>query len=117
VKDVGYIFEEMWHGKSVLSGPQNQMALVRWDRSKPLDFMNTVVMSKDEAKRHDALPLDTDLSQCYGQGKKKKRTGQTGKGVYNEKQAHMLLLLEIYTMVQERLLDQERRRQIWDHAL
>ncbi|SAL98381.1 hypothetical protein [Absidia glauca] len=91
VKDVGYIFEEMWHGKSVLSGPQNQMALVRWDRSKPLDFMNTVVMSKDEAKRHDALPLDTDLSQCYGQ--------------------------EIYIMVHERLLDQERRRQIWDYAL
>jgi hypothetical protein len=47
----------------------------------------------------------------------KKRTGQTGKGVYDEKEAHRLLFLEIYTMVQERLLDQERRRQIWDYAL
>ncbi|ORZ10878.1 hypothetical protein BCR42DRAFT_422246 [Absidia repens] len=71
IKDVGYVFEEMWHGKSVLTGPQNQMALVRWNKRKPLDFMNTVVMSKEEAKRHDILPINTDLHQHYGQGKLK----------------------------------------------
>ncbi|KAI8342904.1 hypothetical protein BC941DRAFT_83345 [Chlamydoabsidia padenii] len=91
VKDVGYIFEEMWHGKSVLTGPQNQMALVRWDRTKPLNFMNTVVMSKEEAKRHDALPMNVDLEQHYGK--------------------------DICVMVQDRLKDEEHRRHIWNYAL
>ncbi|KAI8340083.1 hypothetical protein BC941DRAFT_419336 [Chlamydoabsidia padenii] len=66
-EDVGYIFEEMWHGKSVISGPQTQVVLVKWDQSKPLDFMNTVVMTREEAKKHEALPLGTDLCQHYGQ--------------------------------------------------
>ncbi|CAO3586041.1 unnamed protein product [Absidia cylindrospora] len=91
IKDVGYVFEEMWHGKSVLTGPQNQMALVRWNKLKPLDFMNTVVMSKEEAKRHDILPINTDLHQHYGQ--------------------------DICTFIEERFKDEEHRRKIWDHAL
>jgi len=108
---VGYIFEEIWHGKSVLSGPQNQMALVRWDRTKPLDFMNTVVMSKEEAKRHDALPLDIDLSQHYGQGKYYKVVG------HQKRYSHRLDHLGVCIMVRDRLKDEELRRQIWDHAL
>ncbi|KAI8088696.1 ubiquitin-protein ligase molybdopterin-converting factor [Halteromyces radiatus] len=91
VKDVAYIFEEIWHGKSVLTGPQNQMALVRWDKTKPLNFMNTVVMSKEEARRHDALSSDVDLSQHYGQ--------------------------DICIMIEKRLKEEEGLRKIWDSAL
>ncbi|CAO3702143.1 unnamed protein product [Rhizopus stolonifer] len=36
VRDVGYIFEEMWHGKSVISGPDDKLCLTRWDRRKNL---------------------------------------------------------------------------------
>ncbi|KAG0165717.1 hypothetical protein DFQ28_008379 [Apophysomyces sp. BC1034] len=64
--DVGYIFEEIWSGKSILSGPQDRVALARWDRSKPLSYLNTVCMSKDEARAHDALPASVDLRQQYG---------------------------------------------------
>ncbi|KAI9305587.1 hypothetical protein BJ944DRAFT_133964, partial [Cunninghamella echinulata] len=53
IRDVGYIFEEIWHGKSVLSGPQKQLALTRWDKTKPLSIFNTVVMSRDECKKHE----------------------------------------------------------------
>ncbi|KAI8373171.1 uncharacterized protein BYT42DRAFT_579443 [Radiomyces spectabilis] len=66
VRDVEYILHEMWHEKSVLSGPQDRLAFVRWDRSKPLSYFNTVCMNRDEARAHDALPADADLRQTYG---------------------------------------------------
>ncbi|KAF7721455.1 hypothetical protein EC973_004679 [Apophysomyces ossiformis] len=68
VADVGYIFEELWSGKSVLSGPQDRLALARWDRTKSLSYFNTVCMSKEEARAHDALPATVDLRQHYGDG-------------------------------------------------
>ncbi|KAI7899434.1 uncharacterized protein BX663DRAFT_521735 [Cokeromyces recurvatus] len=65
-KDVAYIFEEMWHGKSVISGPNDKLALTRWDRSKPIDYFNTVCMTRLEANTHDELPEDTNLEEYYG---------------------------------------------------
>lgn len=59
----------MWHGKSVISGPQDRLALVRWDRSKPLSYFNTVCLSKDEATVHENLPADADLQAHYSDGK------------------------------------------------
>ncbi|ORZ14651.1 hypothetical protein BCR42DRAFT_329157 [Absidia repens] len=69
LKDVEYIYEEIWHGKSVVSGPQERITMARWDRTQPLGFLNTVCMSKEEARAHDVLPMDTDLRQFYGDGK------------------------------------------------
>ncbi|ORX47513.1 hypothetical protein DM01DRAFT_1385900 [Hesseltinella vesiculosa] len=66
LRDVAYIFEEIWHGESVLSGPQKQAVLVRWHPGKPLSLMNTVVLSKAEAKQHDRLSVDVDLVKQYG---------------------------------------------------
>lgn len=68
VRDVGYIFEEMWLGKSIISGPADKPALVRWDRSKPLSYSNVVCLTREEANRHDKLPADTDLKAQYGEG-------------------------------------------------
>ncbi|KAI9363192.1 ubiquitin-protein ligase molybdopterin-converting factor [Pilaira anomala] len=65
-RDVGYIFEEMWHGKSVISGPDDKLALTRWDKSKPLSYFNTVCMTRMEANTHDKLPTDTNLEDFYG---------------------------------------------------
>ncbi|KAI7865713.1 hypothetical protein BDF14DRAFT_1729857 [Spinellus fusiger] len=67
VVDVGYIFEELWQGRSVLSGPQDRIALVRWDTREPLSYTNTVCMSKDEARQHEKLPLGVDMVVQYGQ--------------------------------------------------
>ncbi|KAI8884906.1 hypothetical protein K501DRAFT_332338 [Backusella circina FSU 941] len=64
--DVAYIFEELWHGKSVLSGPNDKLALTRWNRSLPLSYTNTVCMTRSEANTHDKLPENTDLETHYG---------------------------------------------------
>ncbi|ORY89208.1 hypothetical protein BCR43DRAFT_528386 [Syncephalastrum racemosum] len=66
-RDVGHIFEETWQGKSIFTGPSDRIALVRWDRSKPPSPLNLVCMTREEAKAHDALPIDTDLVAHYGQ--------------------------------------------------
>ncbi|KAI9249737.1 hypothetical protein BDA99DRAFT_523517 [Phascolomyces articulosus] len=66
VHEVIYIFEELWHAKSILTGPQDRLTLARWDRSKPMTSLNTVCMSRDEARAHDALAPDTDLRKYYG---------------------------------------------------
>ncbi|CAO3658805.1 unnamed protein product [Umbelopsis ramanniana] len=67
IKDVGYIFEEMWLGKSILSGPVDKPAIVRWDRSKPLSFTNVICLTRDEAAKHDKLPADVDMAAHYGE--------------------------------------------------
>lgn len=66
VQDVAYIFEEMWHGKSVISGPNDKLALTRWDKSKPLGYFNIVCLTRQEAKEHDSLPDNVDLEEHYG---------------------------------------------------
>ncbi|KAI9318018.1 hypothetical protein BX666DRAFT_1822673, partial [Dichotomocladium elegans] len=53
VHDAIYIIEEIWHGKSVISGPQDRLTLARWDRTKPLSYLNAVCMNRDEARAHD----------------------------------------------------------------
>ncbi|KAG2190483.1 hypothetical protein INT46_011700, partial [Mucor plumbeus] len=66
VQDVAYIFEEMWHGKSIISGPNDKLALTRWDKSKPLGYFNIVCLTRQEAKEHDNLPNNVDLEEHYG---------------------------------------------------
>lgn len=68
VSDVAYIFEEMWHGKSVISGqPDDKLSLTRWEKTKPLSYFNTVCMTRTEANTHDKLPVDINLEEYYGQ--------------------------------------------------
>ncbi|OBZ82166.1 tRNA threonylcarbamoyladenosine dehydratase 1 [Choanephora cucurbitarum] len=68
VNQVGYVFDELWQGKSVVSGAQDRMlVLTRWDRSKPSSLTNTVVMTKEEAAVHDKLSQDISLVSYYGE--------------------------------------------------
>ncbi|CEG78632.1 hypothetical protein RMATCC62417_13209 [Rhizopus microsporus] len=66
VRDVGYIFEEMWHGKSAISGPSDKLCLTRWDKTQPIGYTNAVCMTRIEANEHDSLPESTDLEKHYG---------------------------------------------------
>lgn len=90
-RDVGYIFEEMWHGKSVISGPDDKLALTRWDKSKPLSYFNTVCMTRTEANTHDKLPDSTNLEDFYGQ--------------------------EMYANIVKRLDDERRIQNVWNDVL
>ncbi|KAF2157679.1 hypothetical protein K461DRAFT_264550 [Myriangium duriaei CBS 260.36] len=53
VDDVGYLVEEVFHGRSVVSGLGSRMALVRW-RSPSAEFVDLSV----PGQRHDRLKLD-----------------------------------------------------------
>ncbi|KAJ1675464.1 hypothetical protein EV182_001211 [Spiromyces aspiralis] len=56
-EDCGYLLEEIWKGKSAVSGNTEKLALVRWDYSKPLSLQNCVCMTKSEAIKHKALTI------------------------------------------------------------
>ena len=66
--DVGYLIEEVYRGKSVISGLSNRLALVRWERpshgstivedgegqkSVRLELNELVSMTKEEAAKHE----------------------------------------------------------------
>jgi len=66
-RDVGYVLEEIFRSKSVISQSTDKIGLCRWKRAEPLSLQNVVVMTKSEMNKHDKLPLDADLAQVYGQ--------------------------------------------------
>ncbi|RMZ14414.1 hypothetical protein D0860_02112 [Hortaea werneckii] len=65
--DVGYLVEEVWHGRSAVSGLASRLALTRWRRPKGdwvdmrtpgqkadcLGFDEVVCMTKDEMLKHE----------------------------------------------------------------
>ncbi|RKP23392.1 YKL027W-like protein, partial [Syncephalis pseudoplumigaleata] len=62
--DIAYIVEEVWRGKSVLSGTSDKLCLTRWDRRRPISFQNCVCLTKSEATRHDTHDPDR-LHELY----------------------------------------------------
>ncbi|OXV08347.1 hypothetical protein Egran_03890 [Elaphomyces granulatus] len=69
-EDVAYLVEEIWRGRSVVSGLPNRLALIPWERPKsgfgpdkqweqegqkllPLKLQDLVCMTKEEALRHE----------------------------------------------------------------
>jgi tRNA threonylcarbamoyladenosine dehydratase len=85
VDDVAYLVEEVFRGKSVVSGLTTRLVLVRWEKSKDgyrieptwekegqifvkLDLGQLVCMTKEEAQRHEREVLLGDKSpqDIYG---------------------------------------------------
>ncbi|GJJ71963.1 tRNA threonylcarbamoyladenosine dehydratase [Entomortierella parvispora] len=66
-RDVGYVIEEIFRGKSVVSKSMDKIGLCRWKRAEPLSLQNVVVLTKSEMDKHVKLPLDADLAEVYGQ--------------------------------------------------
>ncbi|KAJ2800889.1 hypothetical protein H4R21_003001 [Coemansia helicoidea] len=58
--DCGYMLEEIWRGKSAVSGATDKLALTRWRAALPMAPSNCVCMTKAEADQHDLLegPLE-----------------------------------------------------------
>ncbi|KAI9255743.1 hypothetical protein BDA99DRAFT_442280 [Phascolomyces articulosus] len=111
-RDVGYIYEEIWQGKSVLSGPSERVALTRWNRNEPLSYFNAVCMTKEEAKAHDKLSADLDLRQHYGDGKFFSPDVYSYELLYT----HMtrLSILVVYNFVNSRFEREKRIQGIWE---
>lgn len=69
VKDVPYIVEEVFRGKSVVSNYSTRLTLSRWDPHQELSFQNIVLMTKDEQKKHEERVLNggEDLKDVYSE--------------------------------------------------
>ncbi|KAJ2177985.1 hypothetical protein GGF45_003044 [Coemansia sp. RSA 551] len=53
--DTGYMLDEIWRGKSAVSGVTDKLALTRWRRDLPMTTSNCVCMTKSEADKHDKI--------------------------------------------------------------
>lgn len=69
LKDVPYIVEEVFRGKSVVSNYSTRLTLSRWDPKQELGFQNIVLMTKDEQKLHEEKVLKggQDLALVYSE--------------------------------------------------
>ncbi|CEP60874.1 tRNA threonylcarbamoyladenosine dehydratase LALA0_S02e01596g [Lachancea lanzarotensis] len=67
LKDVGYICEEVFRGRSPISGYSTRLTLSKWDPSLPVSPQNVVVMTKDEQRNHEERVLNggEELSKVY----------------------------------------------------
>jgi tRNA A37 threonylcarbamoyladenosine dehydratase len=67
LKEVPYIVEEVFRGKSPISGFSTKLTLSRWDPKKPVGLTNVVIMTKDEQKIHEDRVLNggEELSAVY----------------------------------------------------
>ncbi|KAJ1509694.1 hypothetical protein HMI56_006670 [Coelomomyces lativittatus] len=52
VADVFFLVEEIWHGRSLISGKVDSLVLVPWDPNMPVSLQNCVLMTKEEALVH-----------------------------------------------------------------
>lgn len=53
VKEVSYIVEEVFRGKSPVSGYSTRLTLSKWDPNKPVTIQNVVILTKEEQKEHE----------------------------------------------------------------
>lgn len=69
LRDVPYIVEEVFRGKSPVSNYSTRLTLSRWDPAQELSFQNIVVMTKDEQKAHEERVLKggEKLEDVYGE--------------------------------------------------
>lgn len=65
IHDVGFILDEIWHGRSALSKTFDKIVLTRWDKSKSISFGNSIAFTLKEANIHDNLD-SASLEDHYG---------------------------------------------------
>ncbi|WVQ84344.1 hypothetical protein IAT38_006496 [Cryptococcus sp. DSM 104549] len=71
VDDIGFVFEELYHGRSSLPPYQvlQKANVIRWDKTRELAEDNMVVMGNAEAEKHmqECLLGDKGLVETYGE--------------------------------------------------
>ncbi|CUS20590.1 LAQU0S01e10088g1_1 [Lachancea quebecensis] len=67
LKEIGYICEEVFRGKSPVSGFSTRLTLSKWDPKKPVSLQNVVLLTKEEQKEHERRVLNGGerLEDCY----------------------------------------------------
>lgn len=69
VFEVSYILEEVFRGKSPISGYSTKLTLSKWDPSKPVSLQNVIILTKEEQKEHERRVLNgtEKLEDVYSQ--------------------------------------------------
>ncbi|WVQ73472.1 hypothetical protein IAR50_003044 [Cryptococcus sp. DSM 104548] len=71
LEDIGFVFDELYHGRSSLPPYEilQKANAVRWDKSRGLDVDNMVVMSNKDVEKHfqEHLMGDKSLVELWGQ--------------------------------------------------
>lgn len=69
LSDVGYLVEEVWRGKSPISGYSTRLTLSKWEPSKSVNLQNVVLMTKDEQREHETRVLlgGESISKVYSE--------------------------------------------------
>lgn len=62
LSDIGYLLEEVWRGKSPISGYSTRLTLSKWDPNQPVSLQNVIIMTKEEQKEHEKRILNGDES-------------------------------------------------------
>lgn len=58
LSDVSYVLEEIFRGKSPISGYSTKLTLSKWDPSKPVSLQNVVILTKEERQKHEDRVLN-----------------------------------------------------------
>ncbi|AGO13806.1 AaceriAGL066Wp [[Ashbya] aceris (nom. inval.)] len=58
VADVAYLVEEVYRGKSPVSGYSTRLTLSKWDPSLPVSLQNVVLLTKEEQTAHEERILN-----------------------------------------------------------
>lgn len=58
VFEISYILEEVFRGKSPVSGYSSRLTLSKWDPSKPVSLQNVIILTKEEQKEHERRVLN-----------------------------------------------------------
>lgn len=68
LNDMQYILEEVWRGKSPISGLSSRLSISRWDMKRELGMDNVILLTKDETKEHErrCLKGGEDPIDVYG---------------------------------------------------
>ncbi|SCU94841.1 LADA_0G11716g1_1 [Lachancea dasiensis] len=69
LKDIGYLCEEVFRGKSPISGFSTRLTLSKWDPSLPVSLQNVILMTKEEQKEHEERVLNggEKITDVYAQ--------------------------------------------------
>lgn len=67
LSDVQYVLEEVWRGKSPVSGLSTRLTLSRWYPDQELGMQNVVVLTKEEQREHEKRVLlgDEKIEDVY----------------------------------------------------
>ncbi|SCU97669.1 LAMI_0F10902g1_1 [Lachancea mirantina] len=58
LREIGYIVEEVFRGKSPISGFSTRLTLSKWDPKLPVSLQNVVLLTKEEQKEHEKRVLN-----------------------------------------------------------